>query len=104
MRAVKTLAVIMGVLIVVGFTALIVIIVGRVTHPAGEVKSATAKPTQPFTAPPIELPAGARIEALAAGPDRLVLHVAMPDGGGQLIVVDLATGRRLGIIPVHIAP
>ena len=103
MRALKLLVIVMGLLIVIGFTALIVIIVGRITHP-GEGKSQASTSSQPFAAAPIELRSGARIEAMAVGPDRLVLNVALPNGERELVVIETATGRRLGSIPVHIAP
>ena len=39
-----------------------------------------------------------------AGADRLVLHIMLPDGDRQLLVLDLASGRRLGTIPLRVAP
>jgi hypothetical protein len=53
---------------------------------------------------PIEIPPGARIEAMSNGPDRVVLDVMLADGSRQLVVIDLATGRRLGTIPLRAAP
>ena len=38
---------------------------------------------------------------MTAGPDRLVLALVLPDGGRQLVVIDLATGARLGTIELH---
>jgi len=54
-----------------------------------------------YAAPPIELPAGSRIEAMTAGPDRLVVDLLLADGTRQLLIIDLATGRRLGTIPLR---
>lgn len=101
MRALKTLVVVMGVLLVVGFAALVAIVAGRLTRPGGGI-AATA--SAPFAAAPIELPRGARIETMAAGPDRLVLDLVLADGERQLVVIDLASGRRLGTVPLHSAP
>jgi hypothetical protein len=95
MAALKTLVVVMGVMLVVGFVALVVVIAGRVSH-----KTAGLAATQPYTAAPVEIPAGARIEAMSAGPDRLVLDLLLPDGNRELAVIDLGTGRRLGTIPL----
>ena len=96
MRALKILVVVMGVMLVGGFATLVAVIISRVAQRQAAVQ------TQPFTAAPLELPAGARIEALGVGSDRLVLHVALPDGNRELVVIDIASGRRLGAIPLHI--
>ena len=42
--------------------------------------------------------------ALAVGPERLVVEIVLSDGTRQLLIVDLATGRRLGTIPLRTAP
>jgi hypothetical protein len=99
MRALKIAVLVMGVLLVVGTVALIVAIATRVSH----------KPLEPvaraeYAAPPIDLPAGSRIEAMTAGPDRLVIDLLLADGTRQLLVIDLATGRRLGTIPLRTVP
>ncbi len=64
----------------------------------------SATPVQSFTAPPIDIPRGARIETIAAGSDRLVLDLVLPDGNRELVVIDLANGRKLGTIPLHTGP
>jgi hypothetical protein len=58
----------------------------------------------PFSAGPIDIPSGARVEAMSAGPDRLVLDLLLADGTRQLVVIDLGTWRRLGTIPLRAAP
>ena len=102
MRALKIVVGVMGVMLVVGFVGLILAIVDRVS------KKETAQPAvtagRSFTAAPIDLPQGARIEGMAAGADRLVLDLVLPDGERRLLVIDLATGRNLGTIPLHSAP
>jgi len=102
MRALKILVVVLGVLLVGGFVTLVVVIAGRVAQRQG---SPTAAPAAgpPFAAAPIELPAGARIETIAVGPDRIVLHLALPDGNRELVIIDLTSGRRLGAIPLRTA-
>ena len=105
MRGLKILVVVMGVMLVLGFAALIVAIAERVSKKEPPRTAApTASASQPFTAAPVELPPGARIESMASGGDRLVLDLVMPDGERRLLVIDLATGRTLGTIPLHSAP
>jgi hypothetical protein len=96
-RALKVLVVVMGVMFVVGFAALIAVMAGRLSR-----GGSTA--TKVFTAPPIDLPAGAHVETLSVGSDRLVVDVALPGGNRDLVIIDLATGRRLGVVPLRTAP
>ena len=98
MRALKILVVVMGVMILAGVAALVVVIAGRVSR-GGAGKSAP-----PFAAAPIELPAGARIETISTGGDRLVIDLVLPDGNRRLVIIDIATGRTLGTIPLRTAP
>jgi Family of unknown function (DUF6476) len=97
-RALKILVAVMGVMILAGFGALIIIIVGRVSHPR------RAAPLPGHAAAAIELPAGARIESMGLGADRLALAIELPDGSQQIVIVDLASGRRLNTIALHRAP
>ena len=103
MRALKILVVVMGVMLVGGFIALIVSIAytAKYRQPAAPAVSAA---TTPYAAPPIDVPAGARIEIIPAGANRLVLHVMLPDGNREIVVLDMASGRRLGTIPLRAAP
>jgi hypothetical protein len=93
MRALKILVVAMGVLLVVGFIALVAAIAVRLSHRA-------PAPGAAFTAPALTLPPGAKIERVSTGPDRIVLAVTLPDGTQQLLVIDLQTGQLLGTIPL----
>ncbi len=99
MRALKILVVVMGVMILIGVATLLVVIAGRVSRGG----PATAS-SQPFAAVPIELPSGARIETMSVATDRLVIDLVLPDGNRQLVIIDLATGRILGTIPLRTAP
>ena len=98
-RALKIAVIVMGIMLVVGVVVLVAAIAARVSH-----KPPAPAPKAEFTAPAIELPAGARIEAMTAGPDRLVIDLLLADGTRQLLILDLATGRRLGTIPLRAAP
>ena len=98
MRALKIVVIVMAIMILAGSAILIVVIAGRLrSEPA-------PTPAQPFAAAPIELPARARIETIGVGSDRLVLEIVLPDGERQLLIIDLATGRHLGSIPLRSAP
>jgi hypothetical protein len=87
MAALKVLVGVMGVLIVVGVGAIVYGIATRLdlSRPAG------------FDGK-VQLPAGGRILDMTASGDRVVLRVAVPDGGERLIVVDLVRGRQLGVL------
>jgi hypothetical protein len=100
-RALRILVVVMGAMLVGGFIALIISIAYVAKH---RQTTAPATAAAPYTAPAIDLPAGARIETMALGPDRLVLNIINPDGDRELLVLDLASGRRLGTIPLRVAP
>ena len=102
MRALKILVVVMGIMLVGGFVTLIAVIANRVAQRQAEVATAPVT-TAPFTADPVELPAGARIETIAVGPDRLAVNIVLPDGNRELVIIDLASGRRLGGIPLRFA-
>jgi len=96
-RFLKILVVAMGVMLVAGLAALVATVAIRLSH-------RTPTPVEAFTAPPITLPHGATIEQMSTGPDRIVLDVALADGSVELVVIDLATGRLVGIFPLKEAP
>jgi hypothetical protein len=41
---------------------------------------------------------------MTTAPDRLILDLVLPDGNRQIVVLDLATGARVGEIELHSAP
>ena len=83
MRMLKVAVVVMGVLIVAGVTVLVMVIVGRISAPAGPPMRAV-----------LDEPPGTRIVAVAALPDRLALQL---QGGGpdRVVVLDMRSGREL---------
>ena len=99
MQALKILVVVMGVMLVIGFAALIAVLAGRVAHRRTETGL-----IHPPVRGVIDIPRGARIEAMTAAPDRLILALALPEGGRELVVIDLAKGVRLGTIELHAVP
>jgi hypothetical protein len=94
MRGLKILVIVMGVLLVAGVAGLVVAIAVRMSHRA-------PAPAAAFSAPPIMLPHGSTIESMRVGADRIVLQIDLADGSVQLLVIDLATGRQLGAIPLR---
>jgi hypothetical protein len=97
MRGVMTLAIVMGVMIVVGTTILIAVIIGRIQHPAAPSSAA-----RPYAAP-IAIPRGARIATMTIQADRLVVDLALPQGDRKIVVINLATGARIGTIELRAA-
>ena len=92
MRALKILVVVMGIMLVVGFAALVAVIAGRVSRGGGQPISRV------FADRAIDIPRGAHIEAMTTTPERLILALALPEGGREILIIDLATGARLGRI------
>ena len=96
MRSLKALVVFMGLLIVVGLGILAYGIylkfgdmAAREAAGPSETWSGTARAS---------IPPGGRIKETLIGDGRLVVRVALPDGGQRLIVFDLATGAKIGAI------
>jgi Family of unknown function (DUF6476) len=96
MRALKILVVVMGIMLIGGFAILVAVIAGRLSRGGNVPRS--------FAATMVDIPSGARIEAMTSGTDRLVLALVLPEGRRQLVVIDLATGARLGTIELRAAP
>jgi hypothetical protein len=99
MRALKILVVVMGVMLIVGFAALVAVVAGRISRGGPAATAAHG-----FAGSPIDIPRDARIEAMTVGSDRLILALVLPEGGRQLVIIDLATGNRLGTIALRPAP
>ena len=91
-RAVKIAAIVMGVLIVVGTTALIVMVVRRGT-------SGAAAPPDKVFATVLEEAPGTTVVSIAAVRDRLAvqLHGGGPD---RILIVDPGTGAITGRVSV----
>jgi hypothetical protein len=95
MRALNIFVWVMAVVIIVGFGVVAAVIAGRLSH------REAAGAARPFAAPAIPIPAGARVEAMAVSADRLVLDLSLPSGGRDILILDLATGTRLGTIELR---
>jgi hypothetical protein len=90
MRALKTLVVVMGVLLVGGLAVLVVAVIDRVQHrpPA----AASLGPVH------VDLPPGAHIAASEMSGDRLMVRVTLPDGTDEVRLFDARTGAAIAII------
>jgi len=94
MRALKVLVVVMGVALVAGTVALVVAVMARVERRGGAAASMSAR-AEPLHS---DLPAGSRIVGTELEGDRLVVHVALADGGEALYLFDARTGSALAVI------
>lgn len=127
MRLLKTFVIVMGVVLVLGFAALIFIVVTRINTPKPETTQAASAPpspaSQPATAPialpplgatlppqftpnfgeqAITIPPGARLSDFSAGGERLVLRLILEDQSQQLMVIDLNTGALIGTLKLEV--
>jgi hypothetical protein len=89
MGVVKVLAVLMGVLIIIGSTVVVVTIIKRTTT--------TAESSDAGAAVVLDEPAGTRIGGIAAVSNRLavLLQGAGPD---RIVLIDPSTGKEAGTI------
>lgn len=116
MQALKALVIVMGIVIVIGMGVIAVTLYERLTARLGEEEpAAVVEAQQPAPAPAparprafgtreLSLPRGARIEDMVAEGDRLILHLRLPGGQYQIMIVDLADGSRLGTLNLEPAP
>jgi len=96
MRALKILVWVMGAMLLAGVAILGATIAGRLPK--------HGPPAEAFTAPAIGIPPGARVESMSAGGDRIVLDLVLSDGSRELLIVDPASGRKLGTVPLRPTP
>ncbi len=98
----------MGALILAGLATIAVTIVHRMGPGKGGERAAPAIEGRAIEAMPAEgslaLPPGSHIAGMAVGDGRLVLRLEGPGSEQRLMLVELATGRRLGIILLETVP
>ena len=104
MRLLKIAVIVMGVILILGFVA----VIGRIVW----LVNSTPKPTAPAAAPvatplaapaPIALPKGASIRHVALSGSRLAIHYESPEGSG-IRIVDLVPGGQAITVPLVEAP
>lgn len=101
MRALKVTVVVMGVLLVMGTIALVVAVVAKINH---RLPSLSTAPAPVMRMNDVALPARARIVATKINSGRLVVRVALADGGEEILIFDLATGARTTMIMLQPKP
>lgn len=103
MRGLKILVVVMGVLLVAGTGALVAAIIYRVNHRTAAPQQAAlpAPAGRGFGRAVIDLPAGAKVLSVDGSGERLVIRLALAEGGEAVILVDPRTGARLGTIELR---
>jgi len=98
----KILVVVLGVLLVVGFLALIAAFVYQVSHKAkkpAEQPAASGGATLPsFGDVTVPIRQGERIARIQPVGNRLFIELATVEGNSRVIVLDQATGQVLGTI------
>ncbi len=109
MKALKSLVIGMGVLIVAGLGVIVVTLYNRASGP-GEtpgdrgvdrgVEAAAGAPLAAFGTARLGLPAGSAVLGMNAADGRLLLRARLPNEGEWIYVIDLATGATLGKIEV----
>ena len=90
MRGLKALVIVMGVLIVAGLAVVVATIASRSSGGGGD--------TAGFGVARIAIPPGATVVGTTATGQRLVVRLRLADGTARLVVIDPATGQRLGTI------
>ncbi len=114
MQVLKALVIVLGVMIVAGIAVVGVTIYHRTTNPVNSpVPDSTEPAAKPATEPTVrtgpgagfgpgfgkvvlDLPPGSRIVEMTAEDARLILRLRLADGGRQILILDMATGKRLG--------
>lgn len=103
MKTLKTLVIVLGVMIVAGIAVIGVTIYHRATN---LVNSPVPGSTEPGFGPGVgpgfgkvalKVPPGSRVLEMTAEDDRLILRLGLADGGWQILILDMGTGKRLGI-------
>ena len=93
MQALKALVIILGILILTAFGFLAY----GVATKFGVSKLRVAAQDS-FAENRVALSAGARVVETTFGGGRIILRVVMPDGAEALVLIDAATGVRVGLV------
>ncbi len=84
----------MTTLLVIGLIALVV----GIARTSGDLSESMAAAERVFGEIEVALPADDRVVDVSASGDRLSVRVADADGNERVIVFDLTTGQRLGVV------
>jgi len=97
MRALKILVGVLGVLLVAGTVVLVSVVVARIERRPAAAADAGAAPVRSA------LPPGSRILATDLSGDRLLVRLALPDGGEALVLFNARNGAEVAVIGVSVA-
>jgi hypothetical protein len=102
MRGLKGLVIGMGALIVVGLTVVIVTVVKRQGSDGPSALKSPVGVSVPighgFGEKRVQMPEGAKVVETIIDGIRLVVRLNLNDGGQALLLVDIGTGQRIGLI------
>jgi hypothetical protein len=98
MRALKVLVVVMGVLLVAGFTVVTITIMRRIGERATPPTPEAAVHLAAFGNTSVMLPADSLVMEVEGAGDRILLRLDLANGTEMLLVLDAATGTELGRI------
>ena len=93
MQALKALVIILGIFILTAFGFLAY---GVATKFGGSKPTVAAKDN--FAETRVALPAGTRVIETTFGGGRIILRVVKPDSTEALVLIDAATGVRVGLL------
>ena len=107
----KIIVIVLGVMIAAG----LVVIGLKLVEKGGELAELSEDDATEEEAPPIGtaappalgdlgLPAGAQVRQMTTADHRLILVVAVPEGGERIVIVDLRGGRTIANIGLEGAP
>ncbi|HEX3500799.1 MAG TPA: DUF6476 family protein [Stellaceae bacterium] len=100
MRGLRVLVIVLGVLLVGGTLGLVVAIIARAPHPSEsrpEARASVSSKRAPFETI-LDLPAGAVIQSVQLGGTQLAVHLVLPEGNQQIVILDPGSGARVGTI------
>lgn len=99
MRALKVLVVALGVVLVLGIVALGFGIAWQIHHPRSAATATVRAAIAPNGTPrAVALPPGARIIAAQSDGDRVMVRLALSDGGEELLLLDWRSGATLAAL------
>ena len=102
MRWLKALVIGMGVAIVIGMAVVIIEVARRANAPVQPTTDGASSPA--FGDVRVQIPAGASVVETLPGRDRLTVRLRLPDGRAALLIIDTATGEKVGMITLDGRP
>jgi len=102
MKSLKLIVIVMGVMLAAGIVVLAAAIAIRVGHRAAPSPAPVAAQVPLASGDhAFQLPAGAKLLAAQTEGDRVMLRLALAEGGEELLLLDWKTGARLAVIDIR---